>query len=51
MGDFALDAFLALQWFFEEKMNRDYSLAALASLSKRRAVVPMLGSMESGMAW
>jgi hypothetical protein len=42
VSDFVLDASLALQWFLEDESGRQYSLGVLASLSNRRAVVPML---------
>jgi len=43
-----LDASLALQWFFEDETDRKYSLAVLASLSQRRALVPLLWFYEVG---
>ena len=48
MSDFVLDASLTLQWFLEDEANREYSLAALASLSEKRALVPMLWYYEVG---
>ncbi len=48
MSDFVLDASLTLQWFLEDEANRDYSLAVLASLSEKRALVPMLWFYEVG---
>jgi predicted nucleic acid-binding protein len=39
---------LALQWFLEDESGRQYSLGVLASLSNRRAVVPMLWFYEVG---
>ena len=48
MSDFVLDASLALQWFLEDEADRKYSLAVLASLSERRAVVPLLWFYEVG---
>lgn len=43
-----LDASLALQWFLEDGADRKYSLAVLASLSEKRAVVPLLWLYEVG---
>ena len=43
-----LDASLALQWFLEDEENRKYSLAVLASLSEKRALVPLLWFHEVG---
>ena len=48
MSDFVLDASLALQWFFEDEADRKYSLAVLASLSEKRALVPLLWFYEVG---
>jgi predicted nucleic acid-binding protein len=48
VSDFVLDAFLALQWFLEDEADRKYSLAVLASLSEKRALVPMLWFYEVG---
>lgn len=48
MSDFVLDASLALQWFFEDETDRQYSLAVLASLSEKRALVPLLWFYEVG---
>lgn len=48
MSDFVLDASLALQWFLEDEADRDYSLAVLASLSGKRALVPFLWFYEIG---
>ena len=48
MSDFVLDASLTLQWFLEDEANRDYSLAILASLSEKRALVPTLWFYEVG---
>ena len=39
---------MALQWFLEDESGRQYSLGVLASLSNRRAVVPMLWFYEVG---
>ena len=46
MSDFVLDASLALQWFLEDEADRKYSLAVLASLSEKRAQVPLLWFYE-----
>lgn len=43
-----LDASLALQWFLEDEADRKYSLAVLASLSNKRALVPLLWFYEVG---
>ena len=43
-----LDASLALQWFLEDEADRKYSLAVLASLSEKRALVPLLWFYEVG---
>lgn len=48
MSDLVLDASLALQWFLEDETDRKYSLAVLASLSEKRAVVPILWFYEAG---
>ncbi len=48
MSDFVLDASLALQWFLEDESDRKYSLAVLASLSEKRALVPLLWFYEVG---
>lgn len=48
MSDFVLDASLALQWFLEDETGREYSLAVLASLSEKRALVPLLWFYEIG---
>ncbi|PYT86642.1 MAG: VapC toxin family PIN domain ribonuclease [Acidobacteria bacterium] len=48
MSDFVLDASLALQWFLEDEADRKYSLAVLASLSEKRALVPFLWFYEVG---
>ena len=48
MSDFVLDASLALQWFLEDEADRKYSLAVLASLSEKRALVPLLWFYEVG---
>jgi predicted nucleic acid-binding protein len=41
-----LDASLALQWFLEDESGRQYGLDVLASLSAKRALVPMLWFYE-----
>lgn len=48
MSDFVLDASLALQWFLEDETERKYSLTVLASLSEKRALVPILWFYEVG---
>ena len=48
MSDVVLDASLALQWFLEDEADRKYSLGVLASLSERRALVPILWFYEVG---
>jgi predicted nucleic acid-binding protein len=48
VSDLVLDASLALQWFLEDEAGRQYSLGVLASLSTKRAVVPMLWFYEVG---
>ena len=48
MSDLVLDASLALQWFLEDEAGRGYGLSVLASLSTKRAVVPMLWFYEVG---
>lgn len=48
MSDLVLEASLALQWFLDDELNRKYSLAVLASLSDKRAVVPLLWFYEVG---
>ena len=48
MSDLVLDASLALRWFLEDETDRKYSLEILASLSEKRAVVPMLWFYEVG---
>jgi hypothetical protein len=55
VSDLVLDASLALQWFLEDETDRKYSLEVLASLSEKRALVPLLWFYEAGnglfMAW
>lgn len=48
MSDLVLDASLALQWFLEDEADRQYGISVLASLSTKRAVVPMLWFYEVG---
>jgi predicted nucleic acid-binding protein len=48
LSDFVLDASLTLQWFLEDEADRKYSLAVLASLSEKRALVPLLWFYEVG---
>ena len=48
MSDFVLDASLTLQWFLEDEADRKYSLAVLASLSEKGALVPLLWFYEVG---
>lgn len=48
MSDFVLDASVALRWFLDDELDREYSLGILASLSERRATVPMLWFYEVG---
>jgi predicted nucleic acid-binding protein len=48
VSDLVLDASLALQWFLEDEAARQYGLSVLASLSTKRAVVPILWFYEVG---
>jgi predicted nucleic acid-binding protein len=48
VSDLVLDASLALQWFLEDEVDRQYGLHVLASLSNKRAVVPILWFYEVG---
>jgi predicted nucleic acid-binding protein len=48
VSDLVLDASLALQWFLEDEVDRQYGLSVLASLSNKRAVVPILWFYEVG---
>ena len=48
MNDLVLDASLALQWFLNDEVDRKYSLAVLSSLSRKRAIVPLLWFYEIG---
>ncbi|MGA8437629.1 MAG: type II toxin-antitoxin system VapC family toxin [Candidatus Sulfotelmatobacter sp.] len=45
MSDLVPDASLALQWFLEDESGQ-YGLSVLASLSSKRAVVPILWFYE-----
>jgi predicted nucleic acid-binding protein len=46
--DFVLDASLAIQWFLEDEVDREYSLSILAGLAESRAFVPLLWFYEIG---
>jgi predicted nucleic acid-binding protein len=48
VSDLVLDASLTLQWFLEDEADREYGLAVLASLSNKRAAVPVLWFYEVG---
>jgi predicted nucleic acid-binding protein len=48
VSDLVLDASLALQWFLDDEADRKYSLSVLASLSEKRALVPLLWFYEVG---
>jgi len=48
VSDLVLDASLALQWFLEDEAGRQYGLGVLASLSSKRAMVPILWFYEVG---
>ena len=48
MSELVLDASLAVQWFLEDESGRQYGLSVLASLSSKRAVVPILWFYEVG---
>jgi predicted nucleic acid-binding protein len=48
VSDLVLDASLALQWFLEDETGRQYGLNVLASLSSKRAAVPVLWFYEVG---
>lgn len=48
MSDLVVDACLALQWVLEDEIGRKYSLDVLASLSTKRAAVPILWFYEVG---
>ncbi|MGA2590465.1 MAG: type II toxin-antitoxin system VapC family toxin [Bryobacteraceae bacterium] len=48
MSDLVIDASLTLQWFLEDEIGREYSLAVLQTLPGRRAFVPPLYFYEVG---
>jgi predicted nucleic acid-binding protein len=48
VSDLVLDASLTLQWFLEDESGRELSLGVLASLSSKRAAVPILWFYEVG---
>jgi len=48
VSDLVLDVSLTLQWFLEDEADRKYSLGVLASLSEKRALVPILWFYEVG---
>jgi predicted nucleic acid-binding protein len=48
VSDLVVDASLTLQWFLDDEADRKYSLAVLASLSEKRALVPLLWFYEVG---
>ena len=48
MSDLVVDASLTLQWFLEDEAGRQYGLSVLASLSTKRAAVPLLWFYEVG---
>jgi len=48
VSDLVLDASLALQWLLEDEADRKYSLAVLASLSEKSALVPTIWFYEVG---
>jgi predicted nucleic acid-binding protein len=48
VSDLVLDASLTLQWFLDDEVDRKYSLTVLASLSEKRALVPLLWFYEVG---
>jgi predicted nucleic acid-binding protein len=48
VSDLMLDTSLALQWFLEDESGRQYGLSVLASLSSKRAVIPILWFDEVG---
>jgi predicted nucleic acid-binding protein len=48
VSDLVLDASLTLQWFLEDEAGREYGLRVLASLSTKRAAVPILWFYEVG---
>lgn len=48
MSNLVLDASLTLQWFLEDEVDRRYGPSVLASLTTKRAVVPMSWFYEVG---
>ena len=48
MSDLVLDASLALQWFLEDEVGREYSLKVLGHLAGNRAVMPQLWFYQVG---
>jgi predicted nucleic acid-binding protein len=48
VSDLVLDASLTLQWFLEDEADRKYCLNVLASLTEKRALVPMFWFYEVG---
>lgn len=48
MSEVVIDASLALQWFLEDELDRDYSLRVLQSLTENSAIVPFLWFYEVG---
>ena len=48
MSGLILDASLTLRWFLEDEAGREYALGVLASLSTKRAAVPVLWFYEVG---
>jgi predicted nucleic acid-binding protein len=48
VSNLVLDASLTLQWFLDDEADRKYSLVVLASLSEKRALVPLLWFYEVG---
>jgi predicted nucleic acid-binding protein len=48
VSDIVVDASLALQWLLEDESDREYSIAILASLTNKRALVPALWFYEVG---
>jgi len=48
VSDLVIDASLALHWFLEDEVGREYGLEILRSLAEKRAVVPPLWYYEVG---
>jgi len=46
VSSWAIDASLTLQWFLKDEEDRDYSLAVLAGLRDRDAIVPFIWAYE-----